>query len=323
VAVKKRLSFLILILLGLAILTYRSFNSDDYHLFIKPDVGGHGHGYLYYDDGLSTRRVYIGEEAESGLYRADLSPDGSRIAFTKNAYVDIFDLKADRLIQINATSETLFVNTTIQWSPDGSKIGFPCSRAYEQPPEVCVWDLGKAELQILTDLRSYGEYANLMFGGWSADGKTIAFSLVYYEDDAGISRQVILKLDTLTGTLSTVLDIQHAGTNKNFDIALSPDGRTILFSGSSPLEVQEQDTTDALYRINSDGSGLQRLLDSDRWLFFQPVWSTDGRSFFVNSSDYYHLIPLQYDLSGRLIRRLPFQSGRIMLSWRSARPNSK
>ena len=311
---KRRMYFLSLALVGLVILLYQLFNSADYHLFIKPDVGGHGHGYLYYDDGIWTHRVHVGYETESGLRYADLSPDGSRIAFKQRSFLFIFDLSSNQLTQLNTEPLYPSESTSIQWSPDGSQIGFPCRLEYKEPIEVCVWDIVKDELQVLSDLHPiYGKFDYLSFGGWSADGKTIAL-VIFPEDSLGRNRQLILTLDTSTGHTTTVLDSRQAGLNIDFEIASSPDGKTILFNSSD---------TRALYQVNADGSGLHQLKDK---ISVHPVWSPDGRSFYINTINDFRLIvgPFQYfllaryDLSGRLIGVLPFQLGRWMLSWRSA-----
>jgi Tol biopolymer transport system component len=173
-------------------------------------------------------------------------------------------------------------------------------------------------MQLLSDLQAYGKYDYLHFGGWSMDAKTIAFILLYPEDPSGNSLQRILRLDIDHGSVSTVLDSQQAGLYIDHNIALSPDGETILFSGSDLLEEEANDYLYALYRISSDGSGLRRLVNLDGWSLFQPVWSPDSSSFHVHASNHYHIIPLRYDLSGRLIGIPLFQFGRTMLSWRSA-----
>jgi Tol biopolymer transport system component len=323
VIVTRRLSFLLLVLIGLiglAMLSDHIFHSDDYYLFIKTDVGGHGQGYVYYEDGLWTRRVPIGYDDEISLFYADLSPDGSKIAFKKDLWLSIYDLHSDELTQINLEPNIPLGSTTIQWSPDGSQIGFPCQRLYHDPIEVCAWDVANEEMRVLSDLRSYGKYDNLSFGSWSADAKTIVFTISYPGDDSRIGRQLILKLNTDDGHVSQVFDSQEAGLNLSDKIALSPDGKIILFAANTLLEQQVKGFRFSLYEINSNGSNLHRLIAFEDWSFFYPVWSPDGSSFYVNATNYYYSLPLRYDRSGRLIGILPFPSRRSILSWRSADP---
>ena len=310
-------------LMGLLALSYLIFHSNDRHLFLKFD-SGHGHGYLYYDNGLWTRYLPLERKYEVTLYYADLSPDGSRIAFKKDSFLYIYDLKSNEIVHLNAEENYPSNNTRVQWSPDGSKIGLPCNLEYDAPIEVCAWDVAKGEMQILSDLHAYKKYDSisfgnyLFFGGWSADAKTVAFIVSFPEDDSGSTLQRILTLDIDTGKATEVLDSQESGLSLYDDIALSPDGKKILFSGNTLLEEQENDYTAALYQINSDGSGLQRLVNYKNWLLFQPVWSPDGSSFYVNASNYYQVIPFRYDGSGRLIGMLPFQFGKSILAWRSS-----
>ena len=274
-------------------------------------MGGHGHGYLYYDDGVRTRRVYVGYEAEILLWNADLSPDGSKIAFKKDIILNIYDLGSEQLTQISLEPNVPFGSVSTKWSPDGSQIGFACQFAYHEPVYPCAWDLARGKLHILADLKAYGEYSYLSFGGWSADGKSLAMSIAYPEDNEGNTSQRILIQDSETGQVSTVLDSGQAGLHIYSAPALSPDGKTILFSANTL-----KGGAYALYRINADGSGLQRIVDRERILFAGPVWSPDGSSFYANASNYYTFLPVRFDLSGRMTGLLPFQFGRELLSWR-------
>jgi len=146
---------------------------------------------------------------------------------------------------------------------------------------------------------------------------------LYPEDDDGKDLQRILKLDTDTGQVSTVLDSLQAGLDIYFEFALSPDGQTILFSANTLLEEQNKEHSYALYRIDADGSGLQRVAGREREAFFRPVWSPDGRSFYVSLSNYYTSLPVRFDLSGRLIGLLPFQLGRELISWKGAKSGNQ
>jgi len=307
-------------LVGLAILAYLLFNSNDYHLFIRPGVSGHGHGYLYYDNGTWTRRIRIGSDPEIDLRFADLSPAVTKIAFKQSSFLYIYDLHANQLSQLN--SEPLYPSesTTIRWSPDGRRIGFPCSHEYNGPLEVCAWDTASGELQVFSNLHPmYGNFDYLSFAGWSSDGKTVALTIFYPEDDFGHQHWLILTLNTNTGNLSTVLDSQQVGLDAYIDAALSPDGGQILFTESP---------SHTLYRVNADGSRFQPLLVSERTAYVQPVWSPAGDSFYVNTITYVRTIngahfgiflPMRYNLSGRLTGILPFQIGREIVAWQSGK----
>jgi Tol biopolymer transport system component len=316
----KRVWFWLLILIGLGLLLYLRCNTDDYHLLIKPDVGGHGHGYIYYDDGVWTRRIYVGDENELEVYYADLSPDSTQIAFIRDAIINIYDLKSDQLTQIDAGLQHPSVNVNVQWSPDGRQLGFSCSHDYQGQLEICIWDIASRQLQMLTNLEAYGDYQYINLGGWSADAKTIAFSLSYSPDDAGIAHVLLLEFDPETQKVTTVFDSASLKMDLNLDLALSPDGKTILFTGIAVANETGRGRLTELYKINSDGSGLKRLVAMDQWFLFQPVWSPDGSSFYVNASNYYQTLPVRYDRSGKMIGFLPFQLGRTMLAWHSANP---
>jgi Tol biopolymer transport system component len=316
--VKKCKFFLLVTLIGLGVWFYQAFNTAGYKLFIKPDVGGHGHGYLYYDHGLWTRRVQVGYEAEILLWDADLSPDGSKIAFRKDLVLNIYDLHTKQLTQLSLEPNVPLGSVSTRWSPDGSRIGFPCQYAYQEPVQLCAWDLAKGELETLADLQAYGDYSSLSFGGWSADGSSLALVLSYPGEESWDEFQRILVVDTGTGQVRMVLDAGQAELHIYATIALSPDGKTILFSANTFLEERNKERTCALYRVDVDGGGLQRLVDRERISFLRPVWSPDGSAFYVNASNYYTFLPVRFDLSGRMTGLLPFQLGRLLLSWRSA-----
>lgn len=319
VPIVKSLSLVSFALIGLGLLLYLRLNTDDYHLFIKPDVGGHGHGYFYYDDGMWTRRIYVGDENELEVYYADLSPDADQIAFIRNAFINIYDVNSNQLTQIEAGLQHPSVNVNAKWSPDGRQLGFPCSHDYQGRLEICTWDFANEQLNRLTNLGAYGDYEYLALGGWSADAKTLAFSLVYSPDEAGIARILILDLDQETQQVTTVFDSASQKMDLDLDLALSPDGKTILFTGITLSKESKRGRLTELYEINSDGHGLQRLVALDNWYLFQPVWSPDGNSFYVNASHGTLSLPVHYDRSGKMIGFLPFQPGRTMLGWRSAR----
>lgn len=310
-----------IVLIGLVIFFFCIFNTSDHYVFLKTD-GGHGQGQLYYDDGIWPRRIPLEYENQVLLSYADLSPDSSKIAFKQRSFLNIYDLNSNELTQLNTEPLYPSQSTSIQWSPDGSQIGFPCNFAYNGPIEVCAWDVAKGELRELSDLHEYGNVNWLSFGGWSADAKNIALIIVYLDYNSENEFQRILILDTDTGNVTPALDSQQAGLRIHPDIALSPDGKTILFCANTLLEEQEKDFLYTLYQINSDGSGLQRLVDLKHTQLLKPVWSPDGHSFYVNALSFNinTTIPLRYNLSGRLVGVLPFQFDKWILSWKSAIP---
>ena len=87
---------------------------------------------------------------------------------------------------------------------------------------------------------------------------------------------------------------------------------------NTSLEEGNKERTYALYRVEVDSGGLQRLVDRERLSFSHPVWSPDGSAFYVTASNYDTFLPVRFDRSGRMTGLLPFQLGRLLLSWRGA-----
>jgi hypothetical protein len=254
------------------------------------------------------------------LDEADLSPDASKIAF-KRKVLCVYDLQLGQLTQLNAEQIFPIETVTGKWSPDGSQIGFPCSPHHNEALEICTFDLATGSMHILTDLHSFGAYTWLYLGNWGADGKTIASSLHYPEDETENPKGFILTLDVESGLVTPVLDTQQSKLIPCDAPAISPDGQAILFSGQTLADRRASAYRFSIYQINTDGSGLHRLVEAtDPWIiFWTPVWSPDRRSFYTNASNMSTDKPVRYDLNGRPIVGVLLQSGRKILSWRKVK----
>lgn len=180
----------------------------------------------------------------------DISPDGSMIAYTQNrddllaasTNNDVFLLKkgetAESAVKI---SESLGNDNQPHFSPNGKLIafrsmeraGFEADKSrlavYNIEDKTVTYPMGSADISI-------GEII------WAPDSKT-----VYYTSEVEINSAIYkYKLDTKENIL--VL-----GTGVNSGITLSPDGDKIYFKH------QRSHKPEDLYRINTDGSGLEQL----------------------------------------------------------------
>ena len=138
------------------------------------------------------------------------------------------------------------------WSPDSSRVAFSADRSgtrdiYAADPD------GTGLLQLTSGTATDFDPA------WSADGTQVVFTRL----DVGYSLMVV---DADGSNLQTLL---HASA---FEAKYSPDGTRIAFSDGNDIAV-----------MNSDGSGLTRLTNTDDY-DFSPDWSPDGSQIVFSSN---------------------------------------
>jgi Tol biopolymer transport system component len=211
-------------------------------------------------DGSGLRRLTRNAVADGD---AVWSPDGRMIAFLsrrEGTGSDVFVMNADGSDQRNLTRKP-GNEVAPAWSPDGRAIVFSAvppgqplwvggSRSASGPyRDVYVMNADGSDQRNLTHTREAEEWA----GGWSPDGRTIAFA----QYDGQSNRIFVINVD---GSGKRALTHNITETFASW----SPDGRKIAFFDAS-----------ALFVVNADGSGLRRLA---RNAAFQggPTWSPDG-----------------------------------------------
>lgn len=269
------------------------------------------YGRFYYSNGLWTRPILL-NGAESGLSDADLSPDGSRLAFVHNGLLYTYTLLSGDINPLKSSAFNSYYTHRIQWSPDGKQIGFICSLKFNSA-EICIFDIARQQLHILTRYLDQPNYQVPYFGSWGPDNNTIVYTLETNPDANGGKITSLKIIHTRELVIDSILDGNLANLQINRDPVLGPDGKTILFSAMDTLPGSGGN---AIYQINAAGSGLRRVISFEGVSLGNPVWSPDGRSFYAGSNVSGHYKPLRYNLKGQLLPGLVFQNQRYLLAWR-------
>jgi Tol biopolymer transport system component len=112
---------------------------------------------------------------------------------------------------------------------------------------------------------------------WSPDGRTVAFARIIGWSDEGQTnsiRAVAARGGASREVVAPTLGLEHPDW--------SPRG--LIVFNIAPEAVAEN--AGAIMTVRPDGSGLRVLrAATDRYLFFKPVWASDGRSLLTGCHD--------------------------------------
>ena len=202
------------------------------------------------------------------------SPDGSQVAFIVE-----YDHSAD-LHVVNADGsdlrllapapphephpERVLTQGSPAWSPDGTKIAFASSRAWDQGGlDIYVINSDGTNLQRLTDDPSFEESPR-----WSPDGSMIAFEV---HGDGGDHYGNVYVMNADGSERRRLVEATGSGDPK-----WSPDGEWIAYADGRVCCAIHIVRPDGTQRRDLTGGGI-----SGRW----PRWSPDGRLLAWNSHD--------------------------------------
>ena len=197
-----------------------------------------------------------------GVY-PDWSPDGLRIVFADAGNhagkSEIFLINADGSNRKQLThSKGGSSATTPAWSPDGSKIGFAMPDSPKTAARIYVVDPDGNNLKPITTGIS---------PQWSPDGRKLTFYRWATENRSSIW------IANADGSEPRQITDE---TSMSLCPRWSPDGNKIVFSSN-------RDGHSAIYTVNPDGSGLQRIVYANDADFYYPILSPDGTQLIVDT----------------------------------------
>jgi DNA-binding CsgD family transcriptional regulator len=242
--------------------------------------------YIADADGFNAELVLSDSDAPYDLspgphiVNAALSPDAKQIAYVSDGYIYLKDIQTGQQNRLN--DERMGGEyTSMQWSPDGERIGFDC---YPRSiSEICALDIETGHIDILTDSKMLGAIGmdGAYFGGWSQDGSKIGFCLKIAPQVSGRPATSLYWLDENTREVKMVFDEQEIQDALIGCTTLLPNGEKILFNVLLP------DKSQHLYSVEIDGGNLKEILlsetkDQDAYLAPPIVFSPDNTSYYVN-----------------------------------------
>lgn len=199
----------------------------------------------------SERRPLAGGELG---FEPSISPDGRRIAFSRNTDVGVTSIY---VMNVDGTGTTevargLVFNPGPVWSPNGCQIAYRSGFDQQVSPWIAIVNSDGTDPRRVTPEPDPNEFAYYESPTWSPDGSRLAFT-----------KNSVLHVINVDGTGLTALPNEDLASNPSW----SPDGQRIAYVSGDPFgEIRLR---------NADGSNLTIVTTGafDFW----PRWAPDSR----------------------------------------------
>ena len=216
---------------------------------------------------------------DAAAYHFDISPNGSRIAFSTNrdGNFAIYVMNADGT-GVSQITNGAGHDVAPNWSPDGSRLLFVTARDGNREIYVMNPDgTGQTRLTVAT--------GNDDEAAWSPNGSKIVFS----SERSGARELYLMNPD---GTNQHALTTGNAENNAFPE--WSPDGSTIAFTSGRTGKRQ-------VFVMKADGTGQTNISANTSVSDDQPHWSPDGRriAFFSFRDGNFEVYVMNADGSGQ------------------------
>jgi len=240
---------------------------------------------------------------------AQLSPDGSRVAYTvtradfsEDAFVTqiwLVPSAGGEPLQLTRGSKSA---TSPKWSPDGRWLAFSSTRAGDKSQVFVIRPGGGEAVQVTKAETGVNDFQ------WSPDGSQIAYASTDAETEARKDRKAhlgdyeVVRRDyqhahLWTVALADALREPSAGTQRTkgrdfhvMEFAWSPDGTRVAFSATANPDLIQGATSD-IYVITLADDRVRKVV-AQPGRDTGPLWSPDGTQIAFGSAmgraDYYH-----------------------------------
>jgi Tol biopolymer transport system component len=251
--------------------------------------------------GDEERLVYRAQAGDVELGQPVVSPDGTRLAFSKTEEVDVrrfifthkfYTVDADggnltMLLELGTTGIAMrgaVTPTPVAWSHDNQKLVFIRSgkkEAHELPPSTSLGPIPRAKM-ILVDV-STGRIEELLTLGPRIQGKSYFGPYVTTQSWAPDGRRLVYKSDDGHARILDIATREEIDLGPGLDPTWSPDGRFIAaqipgVKGAQRHGDYELISTEPPYRRTTLMSNSRTLFALRGIGYAEPaVWSPDSR----------------------------------------------